>query len=522
MQGNIYRRIEFFAGVICMYRHECYEQLKLELPFGVNLNQENRWVKLAAMFPWDDIEQCYFQNFKGPEGQIAKPARLAFGALYIQSAEGYTDEQTRRNIQENPYLQYFCGFECYTQRSPFDASMMTYFRKRISMEMIQEITEKVFCRDACTKTDNAESDLSDDDTEEAKPIEKQEAETEVATDSGSANRGTLILDATCCPADIRYPTDVCLLNQARELSEKAIDCLYQTVQSQYAVKPRTYREKIRKEYLVYAKKRSHVYKETRKAIHHQLLCLKRNFHTLDDLEHHGAQLSTLDTELYRKLLIIHEIHRQQQLMYDQKSNRVEDRIVSIEQPHVRPIVRGKVGSPVEFGAKVTIGLVGGYAFVANADWNNFAESKVLAQAAEQYRQLFGVYPKTILGDRAYPVRENRYWCHKHGIRLSGPRLGRKSVEEKEEESKQIYQDSCERNAVEGTFGVCKRRYGLARIMTRLPDSSMTSIAMGFFAANMERKLRLLFAPQIDWALDYDYDLLSLIIFPRNSESLVIQ
>lgn len=64
----------------------------------------------------------------------------AFGTLYIQAEEGYTDEQTRRNIQENPYLQYFCGFECYTMESPFDASMMTHFRKRISPEMIQRST----------------------------------------------------------------------------------------------------------------------------------------------------------------------------------------------------------------------------------------------------------------------------------------------------------------------------------------------------------------------------------------------
>jgi hypothetical protein len=91
-----------------MYRRENYEQLMMELPFGVNLNAENRWVKLANIFPWQDIEREYIHNFSGKEGQIAKPARLAFGALYIQATEGFTDEQTRRHIQENPYLQYVC------------------------------------------------------------------------------------------------------------------------------------------------------------------------------------------------------------------------------------------------------------------------------------------------------------------------------------------------------------------------------------------------------------------------------
>ena len=77
-------------------------------------------------------------------------------------------------------------------------------------------------------------------------------------------------------------------------------------------------------------------------------------------------------------------------------------------------------------------------------------------------------------------------------------------------------------AIEGEFGVVKRRYGLDRIMCRLPDTSMTSIAMGFFAAHMERKLRLLFAPLNTWALDYDFDLGEIILFPVIDEMVVIQ
>lgn len=51
---------------------------------------------------------------------------------------------------------------------------------------------------------------------------------------------------------------------------------------------------------------------------------------------------------------------------------------------------------------------------------------------------------------------------------------------------------------------------------------MTSIAMGFFAANMERKLRLLFVPLNAWALDYDFDLGEIILFPVIDEMVVIQ
>jgi len=475
----------------------------MDLPFGVELDANNRWIKLAGMFPWKEIEEEYIRNFSSPEGQIAKPARLAFGALYIQTAEGFTDEQTRRHIQENPYLQFFCGFKEYTMRSPFDASMMTYFRKRISSEMLQRIAAITFADEAKKVIDNPEEGNNEDE------------EPQIVSERYD-NKGTLILDATCCPADIHYPTDIGLLNQSRELTEEIIDVLYKSIQDRYAYKPRTYRKKARKEYLGYAKKRTHTKKEIRRAIRGQLQYAARNFRTIDELVDRGAELTTLEAGLYRKLLVIKELFRQQKYMYDNQTHQVEGRIVSITQPHIRPIVRGKEHEPTEFGAKVSIGLVGGYAFITCMDWDNYSEAKTLEDAAEAYCEIFGFYPKTIIGDRAYPTRDNRQWCQERHIRLSGPRLGRKSMETKAYEKKQIYQDSCKRNAVEGEFGTCKRRYGLDRIMAKLPDTSKTSIAMGFFAANMERKLRLLFAPLEDWALDFDSDLSWLVIFPRNS------
>ncbi len=369
-----------------MYRHEDFDQLKLELPFGVTLREDNRWVILSKEFPWEDIDREYSRNFISNEGQVAIPSRLAFGALYIQSEEGYTDEQTRRNIQENPYLQYFCGFECYTMESPFDASMMTHFRERISAEMIQQINNLVFASRAIEAMDNPE---------EGGDAENEEEQPPQAAEDGGGKRGTLILDATCCPADIHYPTDVGLLNHARELVEKMIDVLYPA--SPLPEKPRTYRQKARKEYLAYIKKRTHSTRQTRMMIRGNLQYIRRDIGYIEKMITSGVPLTLLGDKLYRKLLVIQEICRQQWDMYNRKEHQIEDRIVSIDQPHIRPIVRGKAGCPVEFGAKVTIGLVGGYAFVLKADWNNYAESKSLKQALAEYKRIFGFYPKTILG-----------------------------------------------------------------------------------------------------------------------------
>lgn len=243
--------------------------------------------------------------------------------------------------------------------------MMTHFRKWISSEMIQAITISVFAREAKAGMDNPEE------------IDKGDEAEAGSSDEVSDNKGTLILDATCCPADIHYPTDIGLLNQSRELSEEIIDVLYETIQDRYEYKPRTYRQKARKEYLSYTKKRVHTNKEIRKTIRGQLQYVMRNFRKIDDLIERGVLLTDLDSGRYRKLLVIKEITRQQKIMYDNQTHQIENRIVSISQPHIRPILRGKEHESTEFGAKVAIGLVGGYAFVTCMDWDNFSEAKVL-------------------------------------------------------------------------------------------------------------------------------------------------
>jgi hypothetical protein len=192
---------------------------------------------------------------------------------------------------------------------------------------------------------------------------------------------------------------------------------------------------------------------------------------IDDLTGKGAPLPALGRTLYRKLLVIAEVARQQREMYDNKTHQCPARIVSIAQPHLRTIVRGKEHTPVEFGSKVAIGLVGRYAFITGISWDNIPEASLLPDAAEQYKRLFGFYPASIIGDGVYPNRDNRQWCKERGIRISGPRLGRKTEILKNEELKRKYLDGCERIAVEAKFGLTKRKFGLGRIMAKLPNTS---------------------------------------------------
>lgn len=85
----------------------------------------------------------------------------------------------------------------------------------------------------------------------------------------------------------------------------------------------------------------------------------------------GTPLKRLDVGLYRNLLVISELYRQQKHMYETRKHGIPERIVSISQPYVLPIVRGKDKADVEFGAKISLSMVDGYVFLEKLSWNVF-------------------------------------------------------------------------------------------------------------------------------------------------------
>ena len=115
-------------------------------PLGLKMNPENRWIKKAELVPWDEIEKEYAKLFQGYNGQVAKPLRMALGALLIQTEYGYSDEEIVEQIRETPYLQFFCGLPGYEDKRPFDPSDMVRFRKRLTPEILEKINEMIIER----------------------------------------------------------------------------------------------------------------------------------------------------------------------------------------------------------------------------------------------------------------------------------------------------------------------------------------------------------------------------------------
>jgi transposase, IS5 family len=444
------------------------------LPFSGHLRGDNRWVILAAQIPWLQIEELYGKLFSEDNGCPALSARVAVGALLIKERLGTSDRETVEQIRENPYLQYFLGMKEYQDKPLFDDSMMTHFRKRFNKDILSDINEKIV-ESAMKKN---EKDKVDDPKDES----------DKDNNDSAANKGKLIVDATCTPADITYPTDLSLLNEAREKTEEIIDTMHESFVG-IRKKPRTYRRKARNSYLAVARQKKPGVKKIRKAIGQQLRYLKRNLGYIEKMIEEGL-LVCINKRLYRLLLVIKELYRQQLWMYESRSHSISDRIVSIYQPHVRPIVRGKVRAPVEFGAKVSISLIDGFSFVDRIGWDAYNESCDLEEQIERYKQRFGFYPESVHVDKIYRNHDNRRFCRKHGIRISGPPLGKpiEGAEELKEQRRLMYQDEIDRIAVEGKFGQGKRRFGLALIMTKLAQTSEVAIMVSFIVMNLEKIL----------------------------------
>ncbi len=77
---------------------------KFVIPNEIQLDENNQWVIMANLIPWQDFEQKYSDIFAKKLGAPAKPFRMALGALIIQQTKNLTDRQTVEEIRENPYL----------------------------------------------------------------------------------------------------------------------------------------------------------------------------------------------------------------------------------------------------------------------------------------------------------------------------------------------------------------------------------------------------------------------------------
>lgn len=150
-----------------------------------------------------------YRNHFGSTGNPALPFRVAFRAFLVQARLRLTDEETVEQIRENPYIQYFLGFEGYrSEKKPFDPSMMVYFRRRLDAETLKALDLRIFERrremdEGAKKADESgknEAGVSSVPGSESAPVDGREAGRSSASHSRNSSPA---LRETWVPLGIR-------------------------------------------------------------------------------------------------------------------------------------------------------------------------------------------------------------------------------------------------------------------------------------------------------------------------------
>jgi len=429
------------------------------------LSKSNRWVKLADHLPWEKIEMEYNKRLRNEHnGAGNKPARMVIGALIVKHVERLSDEKTIQAIQENPYMQYLLGLTAFTEKPVFVPELFVLIRKRLDTDFFNMLTQML-----------AEADGS---------IPKQET----TDDDGNAHGGTLKIDATCCDAEVRYPTDCNLLEDGSRLIDRLLD---KFCSRSHVRKPQTRRTESRRAFITLTKKRRKSKKLVGKTKLTQLRCLQADFQVfLDFLGKHSIELiKCFSRHDHKCLQAAFKMYKQQKMMFEENVRTCADRIISIYQPHLRPIVRGKAKAKVEFGAKIGTSIVNGYTYVDHLSWDAYNESADCTLQTERYMKRFGLLPKELEADKIYLGKENRKYLKDNGIECYNRPLGRPPKEENDLHAEDRKRAVGERNEIEATFGTTKRVYGANDIRAKLDNTADTWIGACFFAKNIMKFLR---------------------------------
>ena len=439
-----------------------YEQLSFtsfNTSCGMQLDPQNEWIRISKQLPWRAWESLYSLKFTSETGNVAKPCRMVMGALIIQTHAGLRDRDLVDQLTQNPYYQYFIGLEAFQHDAPFSRTLLVEWRKRIDLEFIIKAND-MLCEAA------------------PKAFKFRRGKSHF-------RKGTLlatqICDATVAPQYIRFPQDTSLLNEARIKLEAMIDYFCETYGFK---KPRTYRKLAHKDYLSFARSKKPSAEKIRSAVKAQLGYVRRDMEYLDRYMHDGYAPLPKFTD---NIITIHLLYEQQLYMYENRTHKVENRIVSISQPYVRPIVRGKSKAPTEFGAKLHLSIdETGFARIEYLSFDSYNEGPMLIDALNAYKYRNGAYPERVLVDQIYRTRKNLSFCKENDIRISGPKLGRpaKDSAESKKERKISTRDSTDRIEIERYFSTAKRRNGMGIINKKREDTSLSTIAMSVLVTNI--------------------------------------
>jgi transposase, IS5 family len=310
---------------------------------------------LAGLVPWSRFDEA-FGRFYRPIGRPAKPTRLMVGLHYLKHVHDLSDEEVVARWVENPYWQFFCGFDFFQHEAPLDASTMTRWRKRIGPEGLEEMLK---------------------------------ASVGVALDTGVAKPSSLervSVDTTVQPKAIAHPTD-------SRLYWKALQSLVRQAK-RHGITLRQSHTRLAKAAMVRAGRHAHArqFRRMRRALKQLRTYLGRVFR---DVGRKIAGNTALEGKFARLLGLVERLMAQKP--------KDKDKLYALHAPEVVCIAKGKARTPYEFGAKVGIAVTNreGLVLAAKAFAGNPYDGHTLAETLDQATSVSGVTPERIYVDKGY-------------------------------------------------------------------------------------------------------------------------
>lgn len=285
-------------------------------------------------------------------------------------------------------------------------------------------------------------------------------------------------DATCYESNINFPTPVKIVWK----SCNTVYCSIQKLRKKLKLRDtRCNYEKYKKQFLQYQKSRKKSKRQEKKLLKSLLKFLLRLLTLHGELvAKYSINISIKDAAL---LQTITTVYGQQHSKVYGEVDKIKDRIVSLNKPYIRPIVRGKENKPVEFGAKVNKLMVDGISFIEHFSYDAFNEGTRLESCVALHQQLFGKC-NMHSADKIYATNNNRTYCRKNNINTNFVPKG-KQKEAHKEQSKVLRAalDKERATRLEGSFGNEKNHYLLQKVNARNAITEKCWIFFGMFTAN---------------------------------------
>ena len=403
--------------------------------------------EMAVRFGLTDTVQ---RKRRGRKSYFSAEGKVAL--MFLKAYTGLSAPKLMEQLNANIHYQIFCGIRI-SSKNPLT-----------NYKLIDDITLDLSHR---LKIQNQQEALA----EAWKPYMK--------------NLDTVYTDATCYESAMRYPTDAKLL---WECIEKVYPMMCMASRELGIHRMRTKYLDVARDNMAYVKQRRHTQKRTRKMIRRLLGLLGKILAELRRLERENPHAGLFSGRQLTEIQTITKIYRQQRNHHESGNAKesIPGRIVSVNKPHVRPIVRGKETKTVEFGPKSNNIQIDGISFIEKLSFNAFNEGSRLVHCIKLAEKLFGEKIAKVGGDGIYSGNENRSFCSGRGIETSFPQKGRKreataavSIVKKELARVRA-------TAMEGSFGTQKEHYGLRRINGRTKKTEILIIFFGIHTANAVR------------------------------------